>query len=70
MNKILSIVLLVVGIVLIVYGINASNSAASGVYRAFTGTPTDKTVWLLVIGIVLGLVGLFGMFRGPRTPIT
>ncbi|HEY1848347.1 MAG TPA: DUF3185 family protein [Opitutaceae bacterium] len=70
MNKILSIVLLVVGIVLIVYGINASNSAASGVSRAFTGTPTDKTVWLLVIGIVLGLVGLFGMFRGPRTPIT
>lgn len=47
MNKGLGIALLVVGIALIIYGSNASDSVSSGVSRAFTGTPTDKTMWLL-----------------------
>ena len=63
MNKALSLVLLIVGIVLIVYGTNASHSVGSDVSRAVTGTPTDKTIWLLVGGIVaagFGVLGLFG----------
>jgi uncharacterized membrane protein YidH (DUF202 family) len=64
MNKIVSVVLLAVGILLIVLGINASNSLNSGVSRFFTGSPTNETVWMLMGGIVACIVGLFGLFRG------
>ena len=66
MNKIISLVLLVGGIVLIVVGINATNSFSSDVSRFFTGSPTDKAVWMLIGGIVAGLIGLFGVMRGSK----
>lgn len=66
MNKSISIALLVVGVVLTVWGISASDSVGSGVSRFFTGAPTDKTVWLLVSGILVGIVGFFGVVRGVR----
>ena len=61
MNKGASIALLIVGIVLIVWGINASDSFSSGISRFFTGSPTDKAVWMFLGGIVLSIVGLFGL---------
>jgi hypothetical protein len=64
MNKAISLVLLVGGIVLIVYGVNASNSVASSFSRMFTGNPTDKTGWLLVGGIAASIVGLAGFLTG------
>lgn len=63
-NKIFSIALLVVGVVLIMYGMNASDSFRSDVSRFFTGSPTNKTVWLFVGGIVAGVLGLMGLSRG------
>ena len=66
MNKLLSIVLLVGGIILIVYGINASNSIGSDVSNLFTGSPTDKSIWLLVGGIVAAAVGAGGVLRRAR----
>jgi len=67
MNRFTSLVLLAVGIVLIVYGINASNSIGSSFSRLFSGSPTDKTMWLLIGGIVLSLIGAGGLFRGTRS---
>jgi hypothetical protein len=66
MNRILSLVLLVGGIVLIVYGINASDSISSSFSRFFTGNPTDKTMWLLIGGTAATVVGLVGMLRGSK----
>ena len=68
MNKAISLALLVGGIVLIVYGISASDSISSSFTRFFTGSPTDKTMWLLIGGIVAAAVGLFGLFRGSKSP--
>lgn len=51
MNKAIGLALLAAGIALIIYGIDASNSASSTLSRTFNGTPTDKTLWLLVGGI-------------------
>ena len=68
MNKAISLVLLVGGIVLIIYGISASDSLSSYFSRFFTGSPTDKTMWLLIGGIVAAAVGLFGLFRGSKSP--
>ena len=44
MNKIVSLALLIGGVVLIIAGINASNSFSSDVSRFFTGSPTDKSI--------------------------
>jgi hypothetical protein len=59
MNKPLGIALLVVGIILTIFGINASESFGSEVSRFFTGSPTDKSIWLLIGGLVSAIVGFF-----------
>jgi hypothetical protein len=64
MNKIIFIALLIGGVVLIVLGINATNSFSSDVSRFFSGSPTDKAIWMLIGGIVAGVIGLFGLMRG------
>jgi hypothetical protein len=68
MNKILSLALLCGGIVLIIYGVTASESFGSDVSRFFTGSPTDKTIWLLIGGGVAAIVGAGGLMRGSKTP--
>ncbi len=66
MNKTISLVFLVVGIVLLVFGFNASNSVASNVSEAVTGTPTDRSMWLIILGVVGVVVGGLGFFAGRR----
>jgi hypothetical protein len=67
MNKGIALALLAVGIALIVFGINASDSFGSEVSRFFTGTPTDKSMWLLLGGIASVVVGtIFGLNPSRR----
>jgi hypothetical protein len=66
MNKIVSLALLVGGVVLIIIGINATNSFSSDVSRFFTGSPTDKAVWMLIGGIVAAIIGLTGTLRSSK----
>jgi hypothetical protein len=58
MNKIVSPALLVGGAVLMIIGINATNSFRSDVSNFFTGSPTDKAVWMLIGGTAAVIVGL------------
>ncbi len=67
MNRALGIALLGGGIVLSIFGINASDSFSSDVSRFFNGTPTDKSLWLLISGIVLSVAGLVLSLRRSRT---
>ena len=67
MNKLISLALLAGGIVLIIYGISASDSLGSHFSRFFTGSPTDKTMWLLIGGTVAGVIGLVGVLRGSKS---
>lgn len=67
MNKGLSIALLAVGILLILWGVSASESFNSGVSRAFTGSPTEKAMWLLIGGVVAAVAGGYGLWRGKRS---
>lgn len=67
MNRIISLILLVGGIGLIIYGINASDSLSSSFSRFFTGSPTDKAMWLLIGGTAASVAGLVGMLRGSRS---
>ncbi len=68
MNKIISLALLVVGVVLMIYGISATNSFSSSVSKFFTGAPTDKALWMLVGGIVATVVGLVLTLRSWKQP--
>lgn len=58
MNKALGLALLAVGIALIIYGVDASQSTSSSISRAFNGTPTNKTLWLLLGGIASAICGV------------
>jgi len=66
MNKPISLALLGGGILLLVYGFNASESIGSDVSRLFTGSPTDRTIWLLVGGAILAIAGSLGLVRDSR----
>lgn len=61
MNKGMSVALLVAGVILLVFGLNAYHSASSDVSRFFTGAPTDKALWLLIGGVVAGITGFLGL---------
>jgi hypothetical protein len=65
MNRIAAVALLMGGIVLMVIGINATDSFSSDVSRFFTGSPTDKAVWMLIGGVAATLLGLVFTLR-PR----
>lgn len=68
MNKITSLALFVAGLVLLVFGINAADSVSSSVSEAVTGAPTDKSIWLIVLGILGLLSGAAGLFFGRSKP--
>jgi Protein of unknown function (DUF3185) len=57
MNRAIGLALLVAGIALVVYGFNASDSVSSDVSRAFTGSPTNKTLLLLLGGAGAIIIG-------------
>jgi len=66
MNNIVGLAIFAVGIVLLVFGFNASHSFSSDVSRVFTGNPTDKSIWLLMGGAAAVIVGLVLAIRGGR----
>lgn len=66
MNKIISVILLVSGVVLIILGVQATHSFNSDVSRFFHGSPTDKAIWMLIGGIVAAIIGLFGTLRRSK----
>lgn len=64
MNKMLSLGLLIVGVVLLVLGVIETDSISSEFSRLFTGEPTDKALWLLIGGGLAAIAGLAGLTRG------
>jgi len=49
-----------------IIGITATNSFSSDVSRFFTGSPTDKAIWMLIGGIVTTIVGLTMALRSSK----
>ncbi len=62
MNRIAGIAILVVGIVLLGWGLSASHSVGSSISKLFTGAPTDKSVFLILGGGLLTAVGAGTLF--------
>lgn len=62
-RKIIGTVLLVGGILLLVFGVQASQSVASELSEAFTGSPTDRAMWMIIGGAIATIVGGIYVFR-------
>ena len=67
MNKALSLAILAGGVLLLIFGINAYDSSSSDISRFFTGSATDKSMWMLIGGAVATVLGLAGLLRGSKT---
>jgi len=67
MNKAISLAVLAAGILLLIFGINAYNSTSSDISRFFSGSATDKSIWLLVGGAAATVLGFVGLGRGSKT---
>ena len=66
-QRIAGIVLLVVGVGVLIFGLNASHSVADRVSNTFTGRFTEATTWYIIGGAVSGLLGLLMVaFGGGR----
>ncbi|EKD29176.1 MAG: Membrane protein [uncultured bacterium] len=63
MNKSMATVLLIAGVTLLVFGLNAYRSAGSEVSIFFTGAPTDKALVLLISGMASCIIGYLGLVR-------
>jgi hypothetical protein len=55
--RILGVVLLVVGLILVAFGLNSTESAADTVKEGLTGRYTDRTMWYLIGGAALAVLG-------------
>ena len=64
MHKAVALALLAGGILLLIFGVRAAQSFSSDIARFFTGSPTDKAIWMLIGGVVASVVGAVGLLRG------
>lgn len=69
-QRIAGIALFVIGVVLLVIGMNASDSVADRWSNFFTGHFTDTTMWYIVGGIAMIIIGLPLAAWGGRKSIT
>jgi uncharacterized protein DUF3185 len=69
MQRLFGVVLLLVGICLLIVGVNASHSVADQVSNSITGKFTQETAWYIFGGGAAALFGLLlalSSFRGSK----
>lgn len=65
-QRMFGIVLMVVGVIVLMVGMNASHSAADQISNTFTGRFTRDTAWYIFGGGAAALFGLLLALLGPR----
>jgi multisubunit Na+/H+ antiporter MnhB subunit len=66
MNNVIGLAIFALGVVLLIFGFNESQSFGSEVSRFFTGNPSDRSMWMIVGGAVAVVAGLVLAVRGMR----
>jgi uncharacterized membrane protein YidH (DUF202 family) len=59
LNKVIGLILIIVGIGLLYWGYNESQSISSQVSEAFSGSPQDKVMYKYIGGAVALVVGIY-----------
>jgi hypothetical protein len=57
-NKILALVFLVIGLILLFFAYQSSQSLGDQVAEAVTGRFTDSTTWFLILGAASAVAGI------------
>lgn len=65
-RRILGVVALVVGVILLFIGLNATESVGDQLSNVFTGKWTDSTTWYVIGGLALTVFGLLATLSGFR----
>jgi hypothetical protein len=60
MHKIYFVILALVGAAMIYLGIDGIPSVGPALHRFFTSAPTEVATWLLLLGVLVALTGVFG----------
>jgi uncharacterized membrane protein len=63
MNKLTSIIILIIGIGLLIYGIEASDSVGSAVSEVVNDAPSNKSIVLVVAGLLATVTGAVGLIK-------
>jgi ABC-type dipeptide/oligopeptide/nickel transport system permease subunit len=67
-QRILGLVLLVVGLILLGFGLNATGSVGESVKEGLTGKYTDKTTMYIIGGAAAAVVGVVLTLVGGQRP--
>lgn len=62
-SRIVGIVLLTVGIILLAFGFQASDSLGEQLHETFTGRFTESTTWYFIGGAASSVAGLAMLFK-------
>jgi hypothetical protein len=65
-QRIAGLVLLTIGVLLLIFGLNASHAFGDSVKEGLTGTYTDKTMWFIIGGGALAIAGAGLTFFGGK----
>lgn len=63
MSNPVGLIVLILGVVLLVFGFIATDSISSSFSKFFTGSPSNKAIWLIIAGAVVIAVGGVMMAR-------
>ena len=66
MNKAVSLALIAAGNMLTIFGVSEMNSFTSDISRMMTGAPTDRSIWMLIGGVVTLVLGLTILVQSAR----
>ena len=66
MNKTISLAILAGGIMLLLFGISEMNSVNSSISRIFNGAPSDRSIWMLIGGVMMTVAGAAGLVLASR----
>ena len=67
MFNIVGLAIFALGIVLLIFGFNESQSFSSDVSRFFSGNPTNRSMWLIGGGVAAVILGLVLALRSRRS---
>ncbi len=66
MQRVIGFGLFIVGIVILIFGINATHKAGEKILGGVTGHYSDTTMWYIIGGILLIIIGSGIVWRGRR----
>jgi len=66
MNKPMALVFLFGGIFLLMVGFNEAHSMRSGFSHLLTGSPSDKSQWILISGAIATLAGVISLLFNSK----